>query len=503
MRLWGRGVQSGSAVRRLETLWAHDFTWRVVLALGVVLGLVARVQLTLTDHGLYWPDEVYQSLEPAHRLAFGYSMVAWEFVVGARNLLLPGLIALVLKALALLGLDAPTFYVPLIRLGFVAASMVTVAGVYRLSRNVGVARPAATVGAVAFSLMSFAIYFSPRAMSEVASALPVTWGLVLLFRPSPLRRYVIGGASLLGLAVLLRIHCGLFAVCALAALALQRRTRDLGLAAVVLAGWAMVYGVLDLWAWGGFLHSALYYLRFNLIEGRAAEWGVAPTAFYTGTLVRGLGAHWVLLATLAVVGLRRASVAVVPAALFLVGHMALPHKELRFIVPMLPLVCVGGAAGIDSLWRWRRLAGTLALSSLLITSVASFATHRALTQRQLGRFDEGSAYDAGGSVTRLLLAASKQQDLCGLLLLEGSRGNTFAYFALHRDVPFYEASAPDESFYNYVIAAAGAVAGTSIATDQGVDLVRVRETACTKDPTFEPYLDERTRSLAHEVGFGR
>lgn len=67
--------------------------WKALLAVALVSGAAVRLWLALTDHGIYWPDEVYQSVEPAHRMAFGYSMVAWEFVVGARNVLLPGLIA--------------------------------------------------------------------------------------------------------------------------------------------------------------------------------------------------------------------------------------------------------------------------------------------------------------------------------------------------------------------------------------------------------------------------
>ena len=39
----------------------------------------------LTDDGIYWPDEIHQSLEPAHRLVFGYGLIAWEFSDGARN----------------------------------------------------------------------------------------------------------------------------------------------------------------------------------------------------------------------------------------------------------------------------------------------------------------------------------------------------------------------------------------------------------------------------------
>jgi len=471
--------------------------WKALLAFALVTGGAARVWLALTDHGIYWPDEVYQSVEPAHRMAFGYSMVAWEFVVGARNVLLPGLIALVLKALALVGLDQPTLYLPLVRVGFSLSSVLTALGVYRLARAVGCGLPAAVLGATALSWMSLAIYFSPRAMSEVASALPVTWGLALLLE-TPSRRKLVLGASLLGLAVLLRIHCGLFAAGAVVMLLAQRRRRDAALVFGVLCVWAVVYGLLDLYAWGGFLHSALLYLRFNLLEGRAAEWGTAPPAFYTKYLVRSLGPHWVLLAILAVVGLKRAPAVVALALLFLLGHLALPHKELRFIVPMLPLVCAGAAAGVEQLLALRRSAGVVALGALLLTSAVSLATFHRLTLAQIGRHEDASAYDAGGPITRLLLEASKQKDLCGLGLLVGGRGATFAYFALHQDVPFYEAPLPERErgFFNYVIADEGTEAGAVVATDSGVALVRVSNPPCVKDDAFEPWLDERTRALA-------
>ena len=81
----------------LPSWWTRPLPWRVLLAVGLVTGAAARLWLAFTDHGQYWPDEVFQSIEPAHRMAFGYSMVAWEFVVGARNVLLPGAIALVLE----------------------------------------------------------------------------------------------------------------------------------------------------------------------------------------------------------------------------------------------------------------------------------------------------------------------------------------------------------------------------------------------------------------------
>ena len=78
---------------------------QVLLLLGVAGGGALRVWLALTDDGIYWPDEIYQSLEPAHRLVFGYGLQAWEFIDGARNWVLPGLVAALLKGATWVGLD--------------------------------------------------------------------------------------------------------------------------------------------------------------------------------------------------------------------------------------------------------------------------------------------------------------------------------------------------------------------------------------------------------------
>src|SRR5258707_1573668 len=103
-----------------------------LLFLSLAAGTGTRAWLSLHDDGIYWPDEIYQSLEPAHRLAFGYGMVAWEFVEGARSWLLPGVLAGLLKVSAQLGLDSPRQYLPLVRLLFSALSLLAAFGSYRL-----------------------------------------------------------------------------------------------------------------------------------------------------------------------------------------------------------------------------------------------------------------------------------------------------------------------------------------------------------------------------------
>ncbi|MHB8873371.1 MAG: glycosyltransferase family protein [Myxococcaceae bacterium] len=473
-----------------------------MLALALLAGTVARLWLALVDDGVYWPDEVYQSLEPAHRMAFGYGLVAWEFVAGARSLALPGLIAAALAAGSWLGLDTPARYVPFIRCAFALASAVTALGVYRLARACGARRPAATGGAASFALMGLAIYFAPRAMSEVAAALPVTFGLALSLRPDPKRWKLLLGASLLGAAVLLRLHAAVFCVGLIGVLLARKQPRRAAQAGAVLAVWALVYGLVDLAGWGHLYHSAGVYLRFNLVENRAALWGTAPPAYYTRYLLASLGGLWVSLGLLTLLALRRAPALVLVAGLFLGLHMLSPHKELRFLVPLLPLLCAAAALGIEEVWSWRPFAGAAALGMLLAWSAYSFATFRRLTFRQVGReeFHQVSAFDHGGPESRLLIAAGVRPDLCGLTVLSTDRGNIGAYFYLHRDVPLYHRGPPlpARGHYNYAIAMAGEVPGEVVAEDSGRVLVRLSLEGCTPDPGFNCFLDADGPLLAAE-----
>ena len=51
------------------------------------------------------PDEYWQSLEVAHRLAFGYGYVTWEWDMKIRSYIYPFLLSVIYQALASISLD--------------------------------------------------------------------------------------------------------------------------------------------------------------------------------------------------------------------------------------------------------------------------------------------------------------------------------------------------------------------------------------------------------------
>ncbi|XP_076655940.1 phosphatidylinositol glycan anchor biosynthesis class B [Halictus rubicundus] len=68
----------------------------------LLLWRLCSVFLVQTAHV---PDEYWQSLEVAHRLAFGYGYRTWEWTLNIRNYIYPFLISIIYRVLALASLD--------------------------------------------------------------------------------------------------------------------------------------------------------------------------------------------------------------------------------------------------------------------------------------------------------------------------------------------------------------------------------------------------------------
>ena len=67
----------------------------------------ARVVATAATGGFVVADEIFQYLEPAFRHVHGYGEVPWEYVLGARSWLLPGVYAILMRLLDLAGVTSP------------------------------------------------------------------------------------------------------------------------------------------------------------------------------------------------------------------------------------------------------------------------------------------------------------------------------------------------------------------------------------------------------------
>ncbi len=438
--------------KRPGSIQPRAYLWGSAAIVAAATGL--RGWLACYDHSVFWPDEIHQSLEQAHRAVFGYGLVPWEFRDGARSWLFPGAIAGMWKVASTLGVDSSIGLITLARLSMVAASIVSIWFAAKLAAIAGGKR-AGMAAAIVLATFPPAVVFSYRAMSETASAPLIVLSAWFVCKRTP-RTAMLAGLAI-GVACLLRYQNGLFAIVFALALLLQRRWREAiafcGLGALV----ALLGGILDWVTWGQPFHSLVAYVKFNLLLGGASTFGVEPFSFYLTSLWSSVGPLLPLLVAFFCVGAYYEPVLSGSVVAYVLAHCVLPHKEFRFLVPCFPLFASVAAIGFERVLR-RLPAPRVAsvLSAVGLTAAFGYGLIH-LTYQDMGQYNgteraSTSVWKSEEEPTLLLAEAGERADLCGIAVLGARAAFTGGYTYLHRDVPLiYEGELCSTAPANYAI----------------------------------------------------
>ena len=417
--------------------WPH--LWAVL-----ALAFVARAAVVFAGDFLLHPDELYQYLEPAHRMVFGPAIVFWEHFYGLRSPLIPLLVAGLLQGFDLLGLGSPRWYVDGVGLVLSAASLAVPLGLYLFVRRIapeGVARIALLAGCFWYELIAFA----HKPLPELFAAACLVWLLALHVRPGRHRpgalwafaalAVLAGGLRLPYLPAVLLIvlvHLAVLPVWA-------SRLRLTGL----LAFFGLLLAAADGRYWGGgLLHSYQLHFAANRALGAEGWLPFAPPWQYLLWLWLASSGLALLALGAALADLRRTALPAALAVLLLVLHSVLAHKEYRFVFALLPLWLVLGALALARAPRGLRyaLAGLFVfvsaagLANLLPSQSEVYDTSTRPPDAPV-RFLSGHdrLFDAYRWIAR-------QPDLEGLWHLDRLYVGSPGYYWLHRSVPYYDAA---------------------------------------------------------------
>src|SRR6516165_8311558 len=176
-------------------------------AVVFAVAFAARLLPVFVFPGINRPDEVFQTVEQAHRLVFGTGLVPWEFVYGTRSWVLPGVLAGLVSVASLLG-DGPNYYAPII-----GSALAALGATSALCAFLWAKRLFGTAGGVIAGIFTAvwidAVYFGPRALSDSVAAHLLVIGLYAntpgQSEAATWRRAAVAGA-LLSLAASLRVQ---------------------------------------------------------------------------------------------------------------------------------------------------------------------------------------------------------------------------------------------------------------------------------------------------------
>ena len=158
------GLLTGAACRILRVPFLMRWSPEIGLAALVALAILLRLRPVLVEPSAVWPDEIFQTAEPAHHLVFGSGLIAWEFQLGVRSWVLPGIIAGLMELSRIAG-DGPDYYLPVIATGFAALATVPVVCAFLWCRP-RFGATGALLAALAVAIAAEPVYFGARTLSE-------------------------------------------------------------------------------------------------------------------------------------------------------------------------------------------------------------------------------------------------------------------------------------------------------------------------------------------------
>jgi hypothetical protein len=401
----------------------------------LLIAVAMRVYAVLAWPSLLHPDENFQSLEQAHRLAFGYGVTPWEFHDGVRSLLIPWLLSRLFALLALFS-AAPASYLLAAHLLLAALSLLTVVAAYGAGQQHS-ARHALIAGLVAATWFQI-VNFADRSLSEAIAANFLIAAVALAGVP-PARyswRRLLWLGACLAMCVAIRTDLApgaLVVACWAGGLRVRQHWLPMLLGAVPVL---LIFGICDWLTWGRPFHS--YYALFDadLLHGVLAGQGTQPFSWLYIDLAARWGGAGLLLLGLLLLSLRRYPLWVLTAAAVFLIHSFIGHKEYRYVYPAVACLLIAAAmasvdlmeamrqawaGGRERTWTAALASGWLALSALLAIQPAN-----------------AGDWTARADHIRLSFWLYGQPQLCGLMLYDYAWFNTGGYAYLHRRVPMYE-----------------------------------------------------------------
>lgn len=219
--------------------------------LGLSISLRLCIALMRTD--MVWPDEHFQTLEPAGHAVFGFGLLSWEWLKEYRSWIGPGFFVPLFYFLKLLGVTGGMIPVYAARVMLAIFSGLLVLPLSKICDDLKINSTSKWIALGLFAIHPSLLLWGPTTLSDTIITF-IYWSL-LAYSIGKLNRPILIG-FLMSIPFLFKIQSLVFTLTFIAILFVKSKSiQNLAkhLAGVLLA--FLVYGLVDFFTYGTFLKS--------------------------------------------------------------------------------------------------------------------------------------------------------------------------------------------------------------------------------------------------------
>lgn len=410
--------------------------WWKGIHIIAIIGLCIRLVLVFVSDYLHHPDEVFQYLEQAHRLVFGYGIVPWEYRFGIRSWIVPGFISIWLFICKALYLDNPSIYIPLVKGVMCVLSTSLIYFAYIIGRNIS-SEKAGRLGCIFVCFWYELVYFAHKATPGTLAIILLIGAMACIVADAGQRKPVLFGLlSALCIAVRLQ-YAPAVAMLVLYACFTWRRNE------IFKAGYFFlliiaVAGFIDYITWGDFFVSYYNNYLFNKVYRISEIFGTEPFWYFPAFLTATSAGIFSIIVIMGFTQLRKVWLPLAGIICIILPHSIIPHKEYRFVLAAIPLFLILTAIIVSGyiskyIHSSRQTIFYILLSlGLFIISIIGL----------IGKLPfEKEIYPRPLYIEEEIVKAYKylynEQDLVAVLNTYTSWASAGGYYYLHRNVPVY------------------------------------------------------------------
>lgn len=399
------------------------------LFLPMLIGFLLRLaSIPFTNH-IFYPDELFQSLEQSYRLVYGQGIIPWDIAYGLRSYY-PILIgAIPLYLLKIIGITSPAIYLPITKAFLALISLSLIYFAYHFTLNLSKNKSAALYAAYAAALWYELIYFSSRLFSETLAAACLLFGLALLIRQSQKHTSAFFLATL---GIIIRPQYAPLSLLFLPFLS-SKSTRRQSVFGIILA--LACTALLDIWSHGIPFMPIINNLKLSFQSGISEIFGTKPWWFYLTSSIIASAGIWIIALWSQ---LNKKTKPVWLTLIILISiHSMIAHKEYRFLFITIPFFISLSTLGLFRLLSNYPFTKKIMIPIFILVSALGISANIPSQARVYGQ-----PLLTTDPMLQIYTTLHRDPTLCGLFDASRNWVYTPAYTYLNRPIPIYSADYP-------------------------------------------------------------